>query len=67
MATLEADTTALISSGMDTLSAQLHEVDDSQLIVRVVNVWRLFWNDVLAYVEGVRLPAFIYLIPPHTC
>ncbi|KAF9653345.1 HbrB-domain-containing protein [Thelephora ganbajun] len=56
LATLENDTSALISSGMVTLNAKLTEIDDDKLVSRVVEIWGFFWDQVLPYVEGVLLP-----------
>lgn len=56
MATLENDTSALISSGMVTLNAKLTGIDDDKLVSRVVEIWGFFWDQVLPYVEGVLLP-----------
>ena len=53
MATLEHDTSALISSGMVTLNAKLTGIDDDKLVSRVVEIWGFFWDQVLPYVEGV--------------
>lgn len=53
MATLEHDTSDLISSGMFTLNAKLTGIDDDKLVVRVVEIWGFFWDQVLPYVEGV--------------
>ena len=53
LATLENDTSALISSGMVTLNAKLTGIEDDKLISRVVEIWGFFWDQVLPYVEGV--------------
>ena len=53
LATLENDTSALISSGMVTLNAKLTGIDDDKLVSRVVEIWGFFWDQVLPYVEGV--------------
>ena len=53
LATLEHDTSALISSGMVTLNAKLTGIDDDKLVSRVVEIWGFFWDQVLPYVEGV--------------
>ena len=53
MATLEHDTSALISSGMVTLNAKLTGIDDDKLVSRVIEIWGFFWDQVLPYVEGV--------------
>lgn len=55
LATLEHDTSALISSGMVTLNAKLIGIDDDKLVGRVVEIWGFFWDQVLPYVEGVSL------------
>ena len=56
LATLEADVTDLISSGMTTLNTKLAGVEDDKLPVRVVEIWNFFWDHVLPYVEGVFIP-----------
>ncbi|KAL1682619.1 HbrB-like-domain-containing protein [Schizophyllum commune] len=56
LTTLEHDLTELIASGMVTLNAKLVGVDDDKLLVRVVEIWGFFWDQVLPYVEGVLLP-----------
>jgi hypothetical protein len=61
LATLENDTIELLSSGMVTLNARLAGVDDDRLISRVVELWGFFWEQVLAYVEGVRPRIFYHL------
>ena len=52
VAALEHDTSDLISSGMFTLNANLAGTDDDKLVVRVVEIWGFFWDQVLPYVEG---------------
>ncbi|PFH51998.1 hypothetical protein AMATHDRAFT_2487 [Amanita thiersii Skay4041] len=56
LVTLETDASELIASGMVTLNAKLTEIDDEKLVVRVVEIWGFFWDNVLTYVEGVLLP-----------
>ncbi|TRM69700.1 HbrB-like-domain-containing protein [Schizophyllum amplum] len=56
IAALEHDLTELIASGMVTLNAKLVGVDDDKLLIRVVEIWGFFWDQVLPYVEGVLLP-----------
>jgi len=63
MATLEHDTSDLISSGMFTLNAKLAGIDDDKLVVRVVEIWGFFWDQVLPYVEGVS--HLLYYHPRH--
>ncbi|KZT68288.1 HbrB-domain-containing protein [Daedalea quercina L-15889] len=55
-AILEHDTSELIAAGMVTLNAKLSGIDDEKLIVRVVELWGFFWDQVLPYVEGALLP-----------
>lgn len=45
---------------MVTLNAKLMNVDEEQLLNRVVELWGFFWDQVLPYVEGVRI------IPVHS-
>ena len=54
MATIEHDASELISNGMVTLNSRLTGVEDEELVDRVVEVWKFFWDEVLPYVEGVR-------------
>ena len=55
IATLEAETSELIGSGMDTLNGKLAGIEDDKLIGRVVELWGFFWDQVLPYVEGVSI------------
>jgi hypothetical protein len=55
VATLESETSELIGSGMDTLNGKLADVEEDKLVGRVVELWGFFWDQVLPYVEGVRL------------
>jgi len=55
-AILEHDTSELIASGMVTLNAKISDIDDEKLIVRIVELWGFFWDQVLPYVEGALLP-----------
>jgi hypothetical protein len=55
LATLENDASELIDSGMVTLNAKFVGVDDEKLVGRVVEIWGFFWDQILPYVEGVRL------------
>jgi hypothetical protein len=64
LATLENDTSALISSGMVTLNAKLTGIEDDKLISRVVEIWGFFWDQVLPYVEGVSCCSRLH--PCHT-
>ncbi|KAI0958325.1 hypothetical protein AcV7_004176 [Taiwanofungus camphoratus] len=56
LATLEHDASELIASGMVTLNAKLTGIEDEKLVVRVVELWGFFWDQVLPYVEGALLP-----------
>ncbi|THH17875.1 hypothetical protein EW146_g3031 [Bondarzewia mesenterica] len=56
IATLEAEASELIGSGMDTLNGKLAGIEDNKLVGRVVELWGFFWDQVLPYVEGVLLP-----------
>ena len=58
LATLESDVSELIASGMVTLNAKLNGIDDEKLVSRVVEIWGFFWDQVLTYLEGVRLFVF---------
>jgi hypothetical protein len=62
IATLESETSELIGSGMDTLNGKLVGVEDDKLVGRVVELWGFFWDQVLPYVEGVRV--FLWLLLP---
>lgn len=53
--TLESETSELIGSGMDTLNGKLVGVEEEKLVGRVVELWGFFWDQVLPYVEGVRV------------
>ena len=55
IATLESETSELIGSGMDTLNGKLAGVEEDKLVGRVVELWGFFWDQVLPYVEGVRV------------
>ncbi|KAJ7251768.1 HbrB-like protein [Mycena haematopus] len=63
--TLEHDAAELIASGMVTLNSKLAGTDDDALIRRVVETWSLFWDEVLTYLEGVRLPTRPFVVNPH--
>jgi hypothetical protein len=52
---LEGDVSELLTLGMLTLEARLKGPDDG-LPVRVVEVWRFFWDNILSYMEGALLP-----------
>ena len=54
VATLEAETNELISSGMDTFNGKLADIPGDKIVGRVVELWGFFWDKVLPYVEGVR-------------
>ena len=56
--TLESETSELIGSGMDTLNGKLAGVEEEKLVGRVVELWGFFWDQVLPYVEGVRVLSF---------
>ncbi|KAH9830727.1 HbrB-domain-containing protein [Rhodofomes roseus] len=56
LAILEHDASELIASGMVTLNAKISDIDDEKLMVRVVELWGFFWDQVLPYVEGALLP-----------
>lgn len=57
LATLTADLRDILGSGMLTLEAKLHAVDDDdRLVSRLVEVWVFFWTTVVPYVEGIFLP-----------
>ena len=58
--TLESETSELIGSGMDTLNGKLAGVEEEKLVGRVVELWGFFWDQVLPYVEGVRVQSFYY-------
>ena len=53
--TLGSETSELIGSGMDTLNGKLAGVEEEKLVGRVVELWGFFWDQVLPYVEGVRV------------
>jgi hypothetical protein len=53
--TLESETSELIGSGMETLNGKLAGVEEEKLVGRVVELWGFFWDQVLPYVEGVRV------------
>ncbi len=40
---------------MDTLNGKLVGVEEEKLVGRVVELWGFFWDQVLPYVEGVRV------------
>ena len=63
IATLEAETSELIGSGMDTLNGKLAGIEDDKLIGRVVELWGFFWDQVLPYVEGVSILWSIFKKP----
>lgn len=46
---------------MDTLNGKLAGVEEEKLVGRVVELWGFFWDQVLPYVEGVRVLSFIFL------
>ena len=53
---LESDVTELITAGMVTLNSKLAAgVEDEKLAGRIVDLWGFFWDQVLPYVEGVRV------------
>jgi HbrB-like len=43
---------------MDTLNGKLAGVEEEKLVGRVVELWGFFWDQVLPYVEGVRVLSF---------
>ena len=63
LATLENDVSELIASGMVTLNAKLNGIDDEKLIARVGEIWGFFWDQVLTYLEGVRLLFIVAVVP----
>ena len=63
LTTLENDVSELIASGMVTLNAKLNGIDDEKLVARVVEIWGFFWDQVLTYLEGVRLLFFCCSLP----
>lgn len=56
ISTLETDATELINTGMITLNAKLKGCEDDNLLLRIVELWGFFWDQVLPYVEGVSGP-----------
>lgn len=67
---LSSDVTELLSRGMVTLNAKLTGLEDEKLIIRVIETWGFFWDQVLTYIEGVRpprpLPSPPTLNPPQS-
>jgi hypothetical protein len=55
LSALENDASELIASGMVTLNAKLTNIEEHKLLARVVDMWGFFWDQVLPYVEGVRV------------
>lgn len=53
LGTVEHDASELISNGTVTLNSKLIGVEDEDLVDRVVDIWKFFWDEVLPYVEGV--------------
>lgn len=53
LATLESDVNELLESGMLTLSAKFGNLEDEKLLPRSIEVWVLFYDQILPYVEGV--------------
>ena len=47
---------------MVTLNAKLNGIDDEKLIARVIEIWGFFWDQVLTYLEGVRLLLFFDVV-----
>jgi len=45
-----------VTAGMLTLSAKLNNLEDEKLLSRLIEIWILFYDQVLPYVEGVFLP-----------
>ncbi|GJE96768.1 HbrB domain-containing protein [Phanerochaete sordida] len=70
---LENDASELIGAGIVTLNSKLIGVEEEELVDRVVEIWKFFWDEVLPYVEGALLPLqtdplllSLYKIPkPH--
>lgn len=58
LAALEHDASELIYNGMVTLNSKLTGVEDEELVDRVVDIWKFFWDEVLPYVEGVSRVVF---------
>lgn len=66
MATLAADITELVATGMLNLDAKLMGIDDEKFVTRLVEVWNFFWVQVLPYVEGVgSRPYFLRYHSPY--
>lgn len=73
LSTLEHDASELIGNGTVTLHSKLNGVEEEDLVDRVVDLWKFFWDEVLPYVEGALLPlqtdsllSSLYKIPkPH--
>jgi len=61
MATLAADVTELVGTGMLNLDAKLTGIDDEKFLTRLVEVWNFFWVQVLPYIEGVST-SFIHSV-----
>ena len=53
LATLETDVVDLLSSGMLTFSAKLGNLEDEKLFPRLIEIWILFYDQILPFVEGV--------------
>ncbi|PWZ02289.1 hypothetical protein BCV70DRAFT_156846 [Testicularia cyperi] len=53
---LTSDLISLTSSGTLTLNSKLQGLDDTRLLVRMVEVWTFYLTQVLPYVEGCFLP-----------
>lgn len=53
LSTLEHDVSELLGLGMVTLNAKLNGLEDEKLVIRVIETWGFFWDQVLTYIEGV--------------
>jgi hypothetical protein len=56
LSTVESDVVDLVTAGMLTLSAKLTNLEDDKLLPRLIEIWILFYDQVLPYVEGVSMP-----------
>ena len=59
---LESDLKELLATGMITLNSKVNGAEDDQLLVRVVELWSFFWDQILPYVEGVSLARDVFII-----
>jgi hypothetical protein len=63
LTTLETDVVDPLTSGMLTLSAKLSNLEDEKLLSRLIEIWILFYDQVLPYVEGVSYSLTDYSCP----